>query len=45
MAPTVVAASPVTPQVKRYDVDHSLETPAAHQDRLAWLKAHLLPAR
>ncbi|MGA0601723.1 dienelactone hydrolase family protein [Caulobacter sp. KR2-114] len=38
----IVAAAPSPHTVKVYDVDHSLETPAAHADRLAWLKAALL---
>lgn len=41
----IVAATPGAHEVKVYDVDHSLETPAAHADRLAWLKARLLAPR
>jgi hypothetical protein len=43
-AAAIVAASPVKPDVKWYDVDHGLEVAAAHADRVAWLKARLLTA-
>ncbi len=40
----IVAAAPSPHTVRVYDVDHSLETPAAHADRLQWLKQELLAA-
>lgn len=40
----IVAATHAPHEVKVYDADHSLEIPAAHADRLAWLKARLVAA-
>jgi pimeloyl-ACP methyl ester carboxylesterase len=42
-AKAIVDAAPRPHEVKTYDVDHGLELPAVHADRLAWLRARLLP--
>ena len=42
-AKAIVDATPGPHEVKTYDVDHGLELPTVHADRLAWLRARLLP--